>query len=154
MEHFLLYTGLRQFVPLLLCCTDADPQAEWSAGLGHTQGSLTGASLPSAWHMELGKTRHAAPHQARQGERINGLKPHEPRGWREKAQQSSCQGSRAASLAQTCRGGEGCAGSQNPLRMEKTPRLVSPATNPIPPGPPLTHVLKVPHLQIFKHFQG
>uniref|UniRef100_A0A8C9NMI5 Male-enhanced antigen 1 n=1 Tax=Serinus canaria TaxID=9135 RepID=A0A8C9NMI5_SERCA len=27
---------------------------------------------------------HAAPHQPRLGERINGLKPHEPMGWREK----------------------------------------------------------------------
>lgn len=130
MEHFLLYTGLRQFVPLLFCCTDADPQAEWSAGFGHTQGRLTGASLPSAWHMALGKTRHAAPHHTRLGEKINGLKPHEPRGWREKAQQRSCQGRRAASLTQTC---------QNPLRMEKTPRSVSPATNPMPPGPPPTN---------------
>lgn len=108
MGHFLLYTGLHQFAPVPLCCTDTNPQAEGPAGLGHTQGRLTGASLPSAWLMGLGKTRPAAPQQPRLGERITGLKAHEPSGWREKVQQKSRQGRRAgaASLPDTDLSGE------------------------------------------------
>lgn len=98
-----------------VCCTDTDPQAEWSAGLGHTQGRLLG----------LGKTRHTAPQQPRLPERIKGLKPNPELMGRER-RRSRGHARAKGSLPDThpcVRGGQGCVGSQNPLRMEMTTEI-------------------------------